>query len=166
MPTNPALRVVPVDASLREALLTLGVLPEQQRFVGRIDDLLADAESRTSCEPMTILLDATPIGFYTLELNPRTIAGRDFRQGSLGLRGFFIDHRWQQRRLGQAAMQAVLADIASRHPGIRQLALTVNLGNPAALALYRNAGFEDSTERYHGGPAGPQMLLLRALDTP
>lgn len=151
---------MPVDDATRTPLLSLGVTPDQRRFVGRIADLLADAESRRDCEPMAILRERCPIGFYTLEHNPRVIAGRDFAEPAFGLRGFFIDRCWQGRRLGTPAMHALLADIRARHPGTRLLVLTVNAANPAALALYERVAFEDTGERYHGGRSGPQLLLM------
>lgn len=159
----PALSVIPVDDTVRAALLELAVAPDQHRFVGRIVDLLADADSRHDCAPMAILQEGYPIGFYSLEHNPRVIVGRDFAEPALGLRGFFIDSRWQGRRLGIPAMHALLADVRARHPGIRLLVLTVNTSNGAALALYGRTGFADTGERYHGGPAGPQLLLMHRL---
>jgi RimJ/RimL family protein N-acetyltransferase len=163
MSPSPTLRVAPVDASLHDALLQLRVRPPQQAFVGRIADLLADANSRPSCEPMAILSEHAPIGFYCIETRVRTIAGRDFDAPALGLRGFFIDTGWQGRGLGRRALRALFADLATRHPEARLLALTVNRSNEAALALYLGAGFVDGGELYHGGRAGPQHLLLRPL---
>jgi len=163
MSIPPILRVAPADASLHEALLCLRIEPAQQAFVGRIEDLLADALHRPSCEPMAILLDDSPIGFYCIETIARSIVGRDLDLPSLGLRGFFIAAAWQGRGFGAQALQALFADLAMRYPAARQLALTVNQSNPAALALYRRAGFADSGELYHGGRAGPQHLLLHPL---
>ena len=40
--------------------------------------------------------------------------------------------------------------------------LSVNEGNPAGLAAYRKAGFEDRG-RYLGGDAGPQRTMYRRL---
>lgn len=163
MSPPPTLRVVPVDASLHDALLQLRVRAPQQAFVGRIEDLLADAASRPTCEPMAILCDYQPIGFYCIETRARTIVGRDFAQPALGLRAFFIAASWQGRGFGRHALQALFADLAVRHPAARLLALTVNRSNHAALGLYLGAGFVDSGELYHGGRAGPQHLLLHPL---
>lgn len=160
---SPALRVVPVDAALAPALLGLAVHPAQRGFVGRIEDLLADAQSRRSCEPMAIVQGHRPIGFYCIETVARCIVGRDFEQPALGLRGFFVAAPWQGRGLGAQALQALLADLAERHRQARLLVLTVDEGNAAALTLYRRAGFTDSGERYHGGRFGPQLLLWRPL---
>ncbi|MHA6205597.1 GNAT family N-acetyltransferase [Dyella soli] len=163
MPDQPDIRVAPVDAALRPALLRLGVHDAQRDFVGDIADLLADAESCPGSEPMAILRGDVPVGYYRLEAQARVVAGRDFEQSTLGLRAFFIDRRWQGRGLGLRALEAVFADLAARHPAAGALALTVNEGNAAGRALYRRAGFEDTGELYHGGRSGPQHLMLRAL---
>jgi GNAT superfamily N-acetyltransferase len=159
----PDIRVVPVDAALRPALLPLRVHEEQRPFVGAIADLLADAESCTGCEPMAILLDGAPIGFYRIEATARCLTEHDFPRPTLGLRSFFIDHHWQGRGLGSWALAAILNDLARRHPGARDVALTVNVRNIAGIALYRRLGFSDTGALYHGGPSGPQHLMVRAL---
>ena len=158
-----SLRVVPAAISLEPALSRLAVDRTQRPFVGRISDLLADARNRPGCEPMAILRDHQPIGFYCIETVARCIAGRDFDQPALGLRGFAIDAAWQGRGLGRQALALLLADLATRHQQARLLVLTVHASNPRALALYRGAGFVDSGERYDGGPSGVQHLLWRAL---
>lgn len=163
MSPPPDIRVMPVDAALRPALLRLRVHEEQRPFVGAIADLLADAESCTGCEPMSILLDGAPIGFYRIETAARCLTGQDFPRPTLGLRSFFIDHQWQGRGLGALVLAAILEDMAHRHPAARDVALTVNVRNAAGVALYRRLGFSDTGALYHGGPSGPQHLMVRAL---
>jgi GNAT superfamily N-acetyltransferase len=163
MPDQPYIHVAPVNASFRPGLLRLRVHESQRSFVGYIADLLADAESCPGSEPMAILRGDMPIGYYRIETQARCIAGRDFERPTLGLRAFFIDHLWQGRGLGSLALAAIIHDLLARHPAAQALALTVNATNAAGIALYRRAGFEDTGELYHGGPAGPQHLLVRAL---
>ncbi|WP_049622951.1 GNAT family N-acetyltransferase [Frateuria defendens] len=163
MPAPPRVHVAPVEAGTREAVIGLRVQPPQQDFVGPAATALADAEHCPGSEPMAILRDGVPIGFYRIERNAAVIAGRDLGPGAFGLRSFFIDAAWQGRGLGTLALEAALADLCRRHAGARLLALTVNCRNHAALALYRGGGFEDSGELYHGGRSGPQHLLLRRL---
>jgi ribosomal protein S18 acetylase RimI-like enzyme len=163
MPGYPAIRVIPVDLELRPALLCLRVLPAQLEYVGAIDSLLADAALCPGSEPMAILLGDTPVGYYRIEANARSVAGHDFAVSALGLRAFLIDADWQGRGIATLALTALVADLAVRHPGARLLVLTVNRSNHAALRLYLRAGFSDSGELYHGGCSGSQHLLLRAL---
>jgi RimJ/RimL family protein N-acetyltransferase len=160
---NSTIRVAPVDAPLRLALLGLHVRPAQRDWVGAIADLLADVAQCTDSEPMAILQGDVPVGYYRLEPNGRTVAGRDFGVPSLGLRAFFIDAGWQGRGLGKQALAALIVDVVERHPRAHLLVLTVNHDNHAALRLYLRAGFTDSGELYHGGRSGPQILLLRVL---
>ena len=160
---NSTIRVAPVDAPLRLALLGLHVRPAQRDWVGAIADLLADVAQCTDSEPMAILQGDVPVGYYRLEPNGRSVARRDFGMPSLGLRAFFIDACRQGRGLGALALAALIVDVVERHPQARLLALTVNCDNHVALQLYLHAGFTDSGELYHGGRCGPQRLLLCVL---
>lgn len=157
------MRVAPVDAQLRPALLRLRVQPEQRDYVGHIADLLADAACCPQSESMAILHDDTPVGYYRIEPSARCVAGHDFGAPALGLRGFFIDADWQGRGWGGVALTALLADLAARREWARLLVLGVARNNLAAMRLYRSAGFGDSGALYHGGRSGAQQLLLRAL---
>ena len=163
MPALAAIRVVPVDDALRPKLLGLHVLPAQREWVGAIADLLADVAVCPGSEAMAILHADRPVGCYRIEPTSRSVTGHDLELPSLGLRGFFIDAAWQGRGLGQLALQAMFIDLARRHPRARQLALMVDRNNHAALRLYLRAGFVDSGRLYHGGRAGPQLLLWRSL---
>ena len=166
MPERPAIRVVPVGLDLRPALLRLRVLPTQLDDAGAIDNLLADAVLCPGSEPMAIMHNDTPVGYYCIELRGRSVARRDFAVPALGLRAFFIDADWQGRSFGALALTALITDLAERHPQARLLVLTVNRHNHAALRLYLRAGFHDAGELYHVGRSGPQHLLLRVLSCP
>lgn len=156
--------MVSIDRVPRPALLDLRVAPSQQRFVGRVVDLLADAQSRPSADPLAFVLGEQAIGLCCIERAPRTIAPIDFDASTVGLRGFFIDARWQGRGLGRRALAALLDNLAQRHPAARCVVLSVDEDNAVALALYRQAGFVDGARRYHGASAGRQQcLLLRQL---
>jgi len=163
MPDRPDIRVRPVDASLRPALLELAVHEAQYDFVGHIAASLADAASCESSEAMAILRDGEPIGFYRLEHRAGSVADMVFQRATVGLRSFFIDARWQGQGLGARALTAVMADLAQRHPQVRDVVLTVNVRNTPALALYRRAGFRETGGLYHGGRSGPQHVMLYAL---
>lgn len=153
-----------VDASNRHAVLQLDVSPQQRSYVGAIVDLLVGAEHCGDGDTLTFRHGPDYVGYCRLDAHARSVAGRDFELPARGLRGFFIDARWQGRGLGSQALQALLAWLPVHDRATRLLVLTVNCGNEAALALYRRAGFQDSGELYHGGRAGPQHLLLRYLD--
>lgn len=163
MQQRTTVRVVPADSRLHPTLLDLTVAPAQRPWVGNIVDALADLAHCPHSDSMAILRNGTAVGHYRIDPHPRSVAGHDFALPTLGLRAFFIDARWQGQGLGSAALRALLADLATRYPDARQLALTVSCNNDAAQALYRRHGFVDSGELYHGGRSGPQQLLLHAL---
>lgn len=163
MPASPVVHVRPVTPDLREAVLRLRARPEQDGFVSPPAHTLPDAEQCQGSQPMAILLDDAVIGYYRIDRSARSLAGRDRDAEALGLRSFQLDAAWQGRGLGTLALDALLADLALRHPQACRIVLTVNCDNAAALALYRGAGFADSGTLYHGGRSGPQHLLWRHL---
>ena len=165
MSDHPDIRVVPADASRYPTLLQLRVHEPQRDFVGPIAVSLADAAQCDGSQAMAILCDEEPIGFYRIEMQPRSIADRDFERPTLGLRSFFVDARWQGRGLGTLALIAVMRDLKQRHPAACDVVLTVNVRNTPALALYRRAGFRETGGLYHGGRSGPQHVMLGALPT-
>ncbi len=163
MPESCHICVLPVDDSLLPAMLELDVFPAQRGYVGNIANLLADAAVCPDAEPMAICCGTQPVGYYRIDPHPRSVAGRDFEVPTLGLRGFFVDARWQRLGLGTRALTALLADVSQRHPHARQLALTVDPDNHIARGVYLDAGFHDSTELYHGGGSRHSHLLLCKL---
>lgn len=159
----PAVSVVPVNDTWRPLLLKLAVAPEQHDQIGTMADILADVAACPGSDAMVIVHGDEPVGFYRLDPHARSVAGHDLDVPALGLRTFFIDVRWQRRGIGSAALVALIAAAIERHRGARLLALTVSVGNAAAMQMYRRAGFIDGGELYHGGRCGPMRLLLRTL---
>jgi len=163
MPASPAIRVCPVTPALREAVLELRVKPSQDDFVSPPAITLPDAERCSGSTPMAILQGETVVGYYRIESSARTLTGNDSESDALGLRSFQIDATRQGQGLGTRALAALLDDLGHRHPAARRLVLTVDRTNVTAVALYLRAGFVDSGGLYHGGRAGPQLLLWRSL---
>ena len=156
-------RVAPISAVPAQALLELSVAPEQRAYVGDTAFNILDAGRDPLSDAMAIMAGERVVGFYRLDRAPRTVAGRDLGEPTLGLRGLFIDRRLQGRGYGSAAIEACCSDARERHPQRRLLALAVHCSNVAAIATYLRAGFDDTGERLPGGAAGPQQLMLRRL---
>ena len=57
----------------------------------------------------------------------------------------WVDPAWRGRGIGQALLRAVFDWARSR--GFRQLGLWAPEHHPAAIALYRRAGFRETGER-------------------
>ncbi|SFL07500.1 GNAT family N-acetyltransferase [Rhodanobacter glycinis] len=163
MPASPAIRVCPVTPDLREAVLALHVKPAQDDFVSPPEITLPDAERCPGSTPMAILQGEAVVGYYRIETSARTLTGNDSESDALGLRSFQIDATRQGQGLGTRALAALLDDLGHRRPEASRLVLTVDRSNTTAVALYLRAGFVDSGRLYHGGRAGPQLLLWRSL---
>jgi RimJ/RimL family protein N-acetyltransferase len=163
MEKSPVIRVTPVTPEWRAALLPLRVTAPQRDFVSDIAPSLEDAERCPGSTPMVILRNEEPVGYYRIETRAASIAEREYDRPALGLRSFFIDHRWQGQGLASQALTAAIEDLSTRHPEAQLLVLLVNYRNLAALRLYLRARFVDTGELYHGGRSGPQHLLWRTL---
>ena len=151
-----------VDDALAPAILRLRPQPEQARYSGLPGDTLPPALTDDGTEPVAVLDDGEPVGFLVLDSDPVFGQVAD-APDTLGVRAFLVDRRHQGRGVGTAALLALPAFVATRHPGARHLALTVNVGNPVALRAYKRAGFEDTGRLDHSGAHGPQHVLRLAL---
>jgi RimJ/RimL family protein N-acetyltransferase len=151
-----------VDDALAPAVLALRPLPEQVRFSGVPPETLPSAMAEPGREAVAILDDGVPVGFLVLDDDPvfATVARAPH---TLGVRALFVDREHQGRGVGTAALGALPAFVAERHPDVRHLALTVNLNNPVAVRAYKRAGFHDTGRLDYSGAYGPQHVLTLAL---
>lgn len=140
------------QATFRECI-ALDVAEDQREFVAPNVYSLAQAKVNELLTPWAIY--------------DRAILGRDLRPDDT-MRGFLmvqemdgvgfimrlmIDHRWQRRGYGRAAMEEIIRRWKAS-PHIEMIATSVRKGNDAAETLYRSLGFvdnpmvEDERERY------------------
>ena len=151
-------RLAPVHPDLRERLLRLGPRPDQERFAGPLAETLPAAEADPDREPVAILADDEPVGFFVLHRGPGAGALAPGPRDVL-LRAVLVDAAAQGKGIATRAL-AVLPDyVAERLPGARRIVLSVNVRNPVAIRTYARAGFADTGELYHGGAAGPQHVF-------
>jgi ribosomal protein S18 acetylase RimI-like enzyme len=160
---NSVIRVLPVDADLRAAVLTLRVQDEQWPFVGHVADSLADAAVCPGSEALALVVDDAVVGYVRIDRRAAAMGDHPLADGAVALRSFMIDAGRQGEGLGRRALDAIHAYVAGRHPDRERILLTVNVRNEAAVHVYRRAGYRDSGELYHGGLAGPQFVLWRPL---
>ncbi|QEC50268.1 GNAT family N-acetyltransferase [Baekduia soli] len=158
---SAAVALRPLTADLRPAVLALGLGPGQERFSGAPAATVPTGDAHGSREHVVIVEGETPVGYFQLDRHsvPGAPAGRDV----LGLRALLVDHAAQGRGVGRAAMLALPAYVRKRFPACRRVTLTVNLGNPAAIRIYRDAGFADTGEIFRHRTAGPQHVMLLEL---
>src|SRR6185437_12975127 len=112
-----SLRAVTED-NWRETL-TLTVRPEQQRFVAEYAPIAAVALAKAYIRPdgavwtpWAIYRGATMVGFLALACDPET-------DDKYWLFHFFIDHRYQGRGYGRAALQQYIALVRREYPQCR-----------------------------------------------
>jgi RimJ/RimL family protein N-acetyltransferase len=151
-------RLAPAGPELRERLLRLAPRPEQERFAGRLAETLPAAEADPDREPVAILADGEPVGFFVLHRGPAAGDLASERRDVL-LRAFLVDAAAQGRGIATAALAALPDFVAERLPGVRRIVLSVNVKNPVAIRTYERAGFSDSGRLYLGGAAGPQHVF-------
>lgn len=152
--------VEPGDDALREAVLALRPLPEQERFSATSTRTLPEADADPARTPFAVLLDDVPVGFGVLDTVGYLAELVDEPSRAVLLRAFYLDAAVQGRGVGAAAARAVRSLAAALHPGVDLVVLTVNEANPGAVRAYLRGGFVDTGARYLGGDQGPQHVLV------
>jgi GNAT superfamily N-acetyltransferase len=144
----------------------LDVTEDQRAFVGDPLRMMLVALEEESRHPYAVDSNGTAVGVLTLQSGAAGLAGWADNDTAWLLRGFLIDRRLQGRGLGARAAEAAVREAAKltatqedRQTGV---VLSVNEANPAGLAAYRKAGFEDRGQ-YLGGGSGPQRTMYRAF---
>ncbi|BFM50768.1 GNAT family N-acetyltransferase [Marinomonas sp. THO17] len=141
-------------------VIDLKVLPEQQRFVGKMTDILSLANAQV--RPYIICDQDEIVGFFLLDTvfsQTHDFAGTH----DLGLRKFFIDQAYQGKGFASQALQGLDDYLVTEYSRYKRLLLTVNCLNTAAKVCYEKAGFKDSQTLYEGGPSGPQHIMIKSL---
>ncbi|WP_407332882.1 GNAT family N-acetyltransferase [Enterovibrio sp. 27052020O] len=129
---------------------------EQAKYTALPKEFLADDSENT--ERFVVMLDGCVVGYFKIERAfPTQLDACE--DNAIGLRKFAIDVNQQGKGLGKAAV-LLLGKTAKEHfPESDWLYLTVNCKNTVAYQCYLKGGFEDTHERYLGGPNGPQHIM-------
>ena len=156
-----------MDVQLREVTqanwqeaLRLAVYPDQQRFIAEYAPIVAVALAKAYLHlggatwmPYAIYAGTTMVGFVELAYQSGT-------SDQYWIFHYFIDHRYQRRGYGQAALQRFIELVKREHPTCQLLQLVVHPENHRAQRLYTAAGFRPSgTERW-GEPV--YQLVVRS----
>ncbi len=148
-----------MDVELREVTpanwqeaLRLAVYPDQQRFIAMYAPIVAIALAKAylhlggaTWSPYAIYADATMVGFVELAYESDT-------PDQYWVFHFFIDHRYQSRGYGRAALQRFIELVKREHPTCELLQLVVHPENHRAQFLYTAAGFCPSGAERWGEP--------------
>lgn len=129
----------PITAENWQEAMTLRVSPEQGQFVPSVTLSLAKAYIKPNGinhDPCGIYSEESRemVGFYSFMFKPH-----DTRVCYIG--GFLIDHRFQGRGYGKAAMSDYLTTVQDRFPDCEGVYLTVHPENRAAAKFYNTFGF-------------------------
>ncbi|MGH2505724.1 MAG: GNAT family N-acetyltransferase [Ktedonobacterales bacterium] len=140
------------------AALTLGVAPDQQRFVSDYAPIAALGLAKAYIRPGGLiwlplamsarderLPDGALVGFVMLAY--------DVEDAEVcSIFHFFLDARYQGHGYAGAALRALLALIRERLPRCSTIQLTVHPENERAQRLYRGAGFRATGDLIDGEP--------------
>jgi diamine N-acetyltransferase len=121
--------------------LNLEVQDDQQAFIPPNVYSLAQAKVFAECIPLAIYAGERMIGFLMYEFAPDSSIPWIIR--------FMIDHKYQGRGYGRAALQEaiMLIEAQSERDNIK---LRISPDNPAAERLFRSLGFEPTSESREG----------------
>lgn len=149
----------------RQQLCELSVLPEQRPYCGDIEGALYTLLHRPSpsVRGFALLVQQRPVAFLLLKRPPflPPWAAAD----AATLHALQVDHRQQGRGYGKACLAALPQVARQAWPGIRQLMLSVDTGNVAAMHMYTRAGWVDCGTGYRGRVGLERCLKLALPNT-
>jgi diamine N-acetyltransferase len=138
--------------------LTLGVAPDQQRFVSDYAPIAALGLAKAYIRPGGLIWLPLAISARDERLPDGALVG--FVMLAYGTEDaevcsifhFFLDARYQRHGYAGAALRALLALIRERLPRCSTIQLTVHPENERAQRLYRDAGFRATGDLIDGEP--------------
>lgn len=134
----------------------------QLEFAGSIERAMASCTSQAGPNVcgVAILLAGRVLGFMVLK---RAEAGPDWLPpGAAVIAGLRLDVAVQGQGLGQRALQALPAWLASRWPTLERIVLRVDEGNTAGIRAYEKAGWREEGPRRQGR-VGMERSMTRWL---
>lgn len=134
------IEIRPINTENWEEAIKLDVFPNQKEFVPSVAVSLAKAYIQPDgvrYDPIGIFEteENQLIGFYSFMHRPNT-------KKVVYIGGFLIDHRFQRKGYGAAAMQKFLSKIQEEIEECEGVYLTVHPDNAAAESFYSKFGFK------------------------
>ncbi|TCP29713.1 acetyltransferase (GNAT) family protein [Scopulibacillus darangshiensis] len=152
-----ALYIPKYDKALNEFSLP----NEQVRFTALPKEMIQMAKSDKTRNPVVILANRVPVGFFVLQSGERVSEYTD-NPNALLLIAFSINHNEQGKGYAKSALQQVPALVKRYFPTVNEVVLAVNEKNIPAQKLYEKCGFIDEGRRKMGN-IGWQMILSFSL---
>lgn len=130
---------------------------DQLQFTAMPGDVIDEAIQNPDKDPMVILHEEKPVGFFILHKNSEYVENKDASHTIL-IRALSISMEHQGNGYAKEAMKALPKFVRQLHPEINEIILAVNEGNIAAKQLYLKVGFLDRGVRKMG-IHGLQLIL-------
>lgn len=124
-----------------DAVIALQAADDQRDFLDSNVESLAWAYVAVESRPFVVYAGEVPVGFATYGYFPA--------DGRCWVSHLMVDARYQQRGIGRAALELLLARMDDESGGA-SLAVTVDPDNTPAIRLYEGFGFVDTGRRQNG----------------
>jgi diamine N-acetyltransferase len=135
------IEVVAVDADNIEAVLAVSAAPGQEAYVASVATYLALSAYEHIWTPVAFRVGNEIVGFAQWAFDPS--------DGTHTIGGVLIDAKRQGQGLGRRAMTSLI-DVLRLRPHCGPIALTVDVDNTRAHALYTSLGFAETGEKLDG----------------
>ena len=139
-------------------VITLDIADDQRRFLETPSVLygVAEVQFHPTCTPYAVYDGDTVVGFAVYGYTPE-----DPARWWIPL--ILIDHRYQGKGYGRAAMQAIIGSIRQQAPDCREIALSYKPDNVAAERLYLSLGFEKTNEVDERGQVTARLTVKQPV---
>jgi len=139
-------------------VITLDIADDQRRFLETPSVLygVAEVQFHPTYIPYAVYDGDTVVGFAVYGCTPE-----DAARWWIPL--ILIDHRYQGKGFGRAAMQAIIVSIRQQAPDCREIALSYKPDNVAAERLYLSLGFEKTDEIDERGQVTARLIVKQSV---
>jgi diamine N-acetyltransferase len=140
-----------ITADNRVAVEALAVTDDQSFYVASVTQSLQDAEEYPDAKPWyrAVYLGEEPVGFVMIS-DGITVDDPSY-VGPYYLWRLLVDHRFQGRGVGTAAIDLVTQHLRTR-PDARKLLVSHVVGPSSPLTFYQQYGFRLTGEVHEGEP--------------
>jgi diamine N-acetyltransferase len=151
LPALPVVSLREITEENRAAVEALAVTDEQDFFVASVSQSLRDAEDYPDAKPWyrAVYADEEPVGFVMIS-DGITVDDPTY-VGPYYLWRLLIDHRFQSRGYGTAALDLVVAHVRTR-PDANTLLVSHVVGPDSPVTFYQQYGFQLTGEVHEGEP--------------
>ena len=132
------MRIEPITAQNRAAVLALDVAPAQRRHIETTQECLEEANTSSSWHPVALYVGEDLVGFAMYGQFPGWTGADKTEQ--VWLDRLLIDARYQHKGYGNEALVLLLARLEAEYCTDR-IYLSVYGDNDRAIALYAKHGF-------------------------